>query len=199
MTARPLPANPSLKSLKNQAKQLVHGHQSGAKDACERIRASHPRMGTLASEEIRETSFALADALLVIAREYGYESWPKLLAEQFSDPSHFSSDVGWEWALCPDLYHPIGSRGGTTSANECMVACENNREDQALAVYVAVGIRYAERDLRAVAFDEEANRHVMRPRGNAKATDLALYGFELPYSEVAHGVITHIGIEVRVP
>lgn len=197
MATRQLPANPSLKSLKNQAKQLIHGHQSGAKDACERIHASHPRMGSLAPEEIREAPFALADALLVIAREYGYESWPKLLAEQFSDPSHFSNDTGWEWAVAPDIYHPIGTRGGTTSAKECMVALENNREDQALAVYVAVGTRYAERELRAVAFDEEANRHLMRLRGNAKAEDLALYGFELPYTEVAHGVITHVGIEVR--
>lgn len=196
MATRQLPANPSLKSLKNQAKQLLHGHQSGAKDVCERIRASHPRMDTLATEEIRETPFALADALLVIAREYGYESWPKLLAEQFSDPSHFSNDAGWEWALSPDLWRPIGTRGGTSS-EECMVECENHREDRALSVYIAVGDRYAERELRAIAFDEEAKRYVMRPRGSTKAKGLALYGFELPYEEVAYGVISHIGIEVR--
>lgn len=196
MATRQLPANPSLKSLKNQAKQLLHGHQSGAKDAGERIRASHPRMSTLAPEEIREAPFALADALLVIAREYGYESWPKLMSEQFSDPSHFANDPGWEWALPPDLWRPIGTRGGTSS-EECMIDFENNREDRALSVYFAVGSRYAERELRAIAFDEGASRHVMHPRGSTKTKGLALYGFELPYAEVAYGVISHIGIEVR--
>lgn len=121
MATRQLPANPSLKSLKNQAKQLLHGYQSGAKEAYERIRASHPRMSTVAPEAIRETPFALADALLVIAREYGYESWSKLLSEQFSDPNHFANEPGWEWTLSPNLWYPLGS-SGTTGSGGCMVA-----------------------------------------------------------------------------
>lgn len=197
MSTRQLPANPSLKSLKNQAKQLLHGQQSGAKDACERIRAAHPRMASLAPEEIRETPFALADAHLVIAREYGYENWPKLMAERFSDPNHFANAEGWEWALAPDLWRPIGESGGT-SAQECMTSCENRREGRALSLHVAVGEPFAKREIRAIAFGEEANRYVLHERGNGKAPKLALYNFELPYDEVAHGVVTHIGIEVRV-
>lgn len=196
MATRQLPANPSLKSLKNQAKQLLHGHQSGAKEDCERIRASHPRMGTVPLENVRETPFALADALLVIAREYGYESWPKLLSEQFSDPSHFSNEPGWEWAVSPDIWKRLGTRG-CTGAEHCLIDYENQREDRALSVYVAVGDHFAERDLRAIAYDEEANRYVMRPRGSATSKGLALFGFELPYHEIAYGVISHIGIEVR--
>lgn len=197
MATRQLPANPSLKSLKNQAKQLLHGQQSGAKDACERIRTCHPRMATLSPEEIRETPFALADALLVIAREYGFESWPKLMAERFSDPSHFTNDAGWQWIMAPDIWHPIGNGCGTSSSQECVVSWLYNREDRGLSVHVAVGSRYTERTLRSVAFDDETNRYVMHLHGSAKSKELALYGFELPYTEVAYGVISQIGIEMR--
>ena len=197
MSTRQLPANPSLKSLKNQAKQLLHGQQSGAKDACERIRAAHPRMASLAAEEIREAPFALADAHLVIAREYGYESWPKLMAERFSDPSHFATAEGWEWVLAPNLWRPIGA-SEINSAQECITSCENRREGRALSLHVAVGERFVQRQIRAVAFDEEANRYMLHDRGNGKSQTLALYDFELPYDEVAHGVVTHIGVEVRV-
>lgn len=34
MATQQLPAQPSLKSLKNQAKQLLHDHQAGRKSAC---------------------------------------------------------------------------------------------------------------------------------------------------------------------
>lgn len=197
MSTRQLPANPSLKSLKNQAKQLLHGQQSGAKDACERIRAAHPRMASLAPEEIRETPFALADAHLVIAREYGYENWPKLMAERFSDPNHFATADGWEWALAPDLWRSLGESGGT-SAPECMTSWENRREGRVLSLYVALGERFAQSEIRAVAFDDEAKRYLFHERGTGKAQKLALYHYELPYDEVAHGVVTHIGIEVRV-
>lgn len=197
MATRQLPANPSLKSLKNQAKQLLHGHQSGAIDACERIRAFHPRLNALASKEIREAPFALADALLVIAREYGYESWPQLLAEQFSHSTHFANDAGWEWLYAPDLWHPIGTRG-TISSKTCPIAYENNRENRALSVHVAVGNPCADRELRAIGFDEEAHRHVMRRCGSAGMNGLTLHGFELPYDEVPWGAISYIGIEGKM-
>jgi hypothetical protein len=79
MATRPLPANPNLRSLKNQAKQLLHAHQAGHSDACERIKTSHPRLGDSLIEEIRKADFSLVDAQWVIAREYGFLSWPKLV------------------------------------------------------------------------------------------------------------------------
>src|SRR5204863_9455529 len=40
--------------------------------------ASHPRFANAAASELRGTKFSLSDAQLVIAREYGFDSWPKL-------------------------------------------------------------------------------------------------------------------------
>ncbi len=71
-----LPPQPSLTQLKNQAKDLVKAHQSGEPDACTRIRASHPKFSSVS--EVRDAEVSLADAQLVIAREYGFTRWSEL-------------------------------------------------------------------------------------------------------------------------
>jgi hypothetical protein len=64
----PLPARPNLEQYKKQAKELVRLARSGDHGAASRVRKWHPRP---------TATFALADAQLVIAREHGFESWPK--------------------------------------------------------------------------------------------------------------------------
>lgn len=68
--AKSLPPRPNLDQLRTQAKDLLKSHQSGDPVATHRFRESHPRP--------EKTSFTLADAQMVIAREYGFASWPKL-------------------------------------------------------------------------------------------------------------------------
>ena len=51
------------------AKELLRGHQSGDRSAVERIARHHPRA---------RLPIKLADAQLVIAREAGFASWPRL-------------------------------------------------------------------------------------------------------------------------
>ena len=75
-----LPPVPSLESLKNQAKQLLKAHQAGDPDACSRIGSSFPRLAESGEAEIHAAAFSLRDAQLVVAREYGYASWPKMAA-----------------------------------------------------------------------------------------------------------------------
>jgi ankyrin repeat protein len=83
MDAKELPARPNLAQYKKQAKELLEvfkdlrAAESGDARAVERIRKYHPRAGKLPEEEIRKAGFVLADAQLVIAREHGFESWPK--------------------------------------------------------------------------------------------------------------------------
>ena len=69
--ALPLPARPSLEQLRKQAKDLLRHYRAGDQAALSRIRARHPHPR-------RDPKFTLADAQLVIAREYGFESWAKL-------------------------------------------------------------------------------------------------------------------------
>src|SRR5688572_6562903 len=77
---RELPSEPNLEQLKHQAKDLLKAHNAGDPEAIQRVRESHP---TATTAKLR-----LSDAQLVIAREYGFASWPKLKKhiEQPSDP-----------------------------------------------------------------------------------------------------------------
>jgi len=73
-----LPSRPNLDQLKNQAKDLQKLHRSGDLKALQRIAESHPQFVGQSDEKTRAAEFSLTDAQLVVAREYGFESWPKL-------------------------------------------------------------------------------------------------------------------------
>ncbi|MGA2181038.1 MAG: hypothetical protein ABSH15_15835, partial [Verrucomicrobiota bacterium] len=79
--SKSLPVRPSLEQLKKQVKDLLKSHQSGEPDGLRRIQQNHPDWSQRPIEELRAASFKLADAQLVIAREYGCASWPKLKAQ----------------------------------------------------------------------------------------------------------------------
>ncbi|HEV2351342.1 MAG TPA: ankyrin repeat domain-containing protein [Terriglobia bacterium] len=74
--ARTLPDKPDLNQLKRQAKELLKAFQAGEPAAVAQVRAHFPRP---ISKDERE-SFQLSDAQLVLARTYGFDSWPKLKA-----------------------------------------------------------------------------------------------------------------------
>jgi hypothetical protein len=64
--------HPDLQQLKRQAKQLLRGFVTREAEATAEVNAHYL---------IADTSkFALHEAQLVIARSYGFESWPKLKA-----------------------------------------------------------------------------------------------------------------------
>lgn len=71
---RPLPPRPSLEFEHKEAKVLLRRLRARNLEALERARAQHPTIDALLPEQIR-----LADAQLVIAREYGFTSWPRLV------------------------------------------------------------------------------------------------------------------------
>jgi ankyrin repeat protein len=70
-----LPGRPDLRFEKKQAKALLKAFQEGDSTALARMRAHLPRLKDAAS-----TPATLADAQFVLARERGFESWPKLKA-----------------------------------------------------------------------------------------------------------------------
>ena len=103
MNTKELPAHPSLEQYKKQAKELLKsvksGHPETLQHALQRIKKDHPRFARLADLELRAAKLALADAQLVIAREHGFESWPRFakhiqgLTRQDSPVSRFESAV----------------------------------------------------------------------------------------------------------
>ena len=74
---RAIPERPSLEHDRKAAKALVKAHARGEAEALARIRAVHPRFGELSDAALAAADFKLADALWVVAREYGLESWPR--------------------------------------------------------------------------------------------------------------------------
>jgi len=85
MPHRHLPKNPNLRHLRDQARDVLHGHKEGDPAVLQRIREFHPKFRGLTDGQIAAKSFRLSDAQLAIAREYMFESWPKLRASIESD------------------------------------------------------------------------------------------------------------------
>jgi len=98
MDAKKIPAHPNLKQYKKQAKDLVKARKSGDLEALRRISQYHPRLGMLSGAELQSAAFALADAQFVIAREQGYESWPKFAKHLEALNSEHSPASLWEAA-----------------------------------------------------------------------------------------------------
>ena len=71
--SHPLPARPSLSLLKNQAKTLRKAFSSNQPDARVRVQTYHPKYSKFLPDDL-----SLRDAQLVVAREYGFESWSEL-------------------------------------------------------------------------------------------------------------------------
>lgn len=69
---RTLASHPDLDQLRRQAKELLNGYRSGDAGSEAEVQAHY--------RDAHRDSFALHDAQLVIARAYGFDSWPRLKA-----------------------------------------------------------------------------------------------------------------------
>jgi hypothetical protein len=78
MPVRRLPSKPNLDHLRHQAKDLLKHHAARDLAAAQRIREFHPRFAGAADDEIFAAQLKLSDAQLTIAREAGFQSWPRL-------------------------------------------------------------------------------------------------------------------------
>lgn len=70
-----LPARPSLEQLRKQAKELLRDYRAGNAVAAERFIVIITRL----TDPARSNEINLADAQFVLAREYGFENWAKLV------------------------------------------------------------------------------------------------------------------------
>ncbi len=71
---RPLPSRPSLEFDRKEAKALLRRLKARDPDATARAHAQHPAL-----DAVTASRATLAIAQLVIAREYGFVSWPRLV------------------------------------------------------------------------------------------------------------------------
>jgi hypothetical protein len=72
MSRLTLPARPNLEQLKKQAKELLGQIRERAPQAVALFARHHPK------PELEGGRFALHDAQLVLARQYGFATWARL-------------------------------------------------------------------------------------------------------------------------
>src|SRR4030095_13486600 len=72
LPTRSLRERPDLDQLKRQAKEMLQAFIAGEEHAVAEVNSHYRRAD--------QTKFALHDAQLVLARAYGFDSWPKLKA-----------------------------------------------------------------------------------------------------------------------
>ncbi len=80
MPPRGLPGNANLEQLKNGTKSFQRAVRAGAAGAAEVVNEFHPRLATARPGSPELAGFTRADALLVVARRFGFPSWAKLKA-----------------------------------------------------------------------------------------------------------------------
>lgn len=80
MPPRGLPGNANLEQLKNGAKSFQRAVRAGDAGAAEVVREFHPRLADAQPGSPELTAFTRADAQLVVARSFGFPSWPRLKA-----------------------------------------------------------------------------------------------------------------------
>lgn len=150
---RPLPPNPSLEFERKEAKALLRRLRAGDAEALARARERHPAIAAATPALIR-----LADAQLVLAREYGFTSWPRL--------------VGYFEAVARQRHRWGGSHDGRTCEPMVRSLLEGHRSrrmtaGRALAAYVPrfYGMRPEEVFGSAVT-EAEARLAVARQQGS---------------------------------
>ena len=80
MPPRGLPGNANLEQLKKGAKSFQRAVRAGDVGAAEVVREFHPRLGDAQPGSAELNGFTRADAQLVVARQFGFPSWPRLKA-----------------------------------------------------------------------------------------------------------------------
>ncbi len=80
MPSRGLPGNANLEQLKKGAKSFQRAVRAGDAGAAWVVREFHPRLAEARPGSPELNGFTRADAQLVVARQFGFSSWPKLKA-----------------------------------------------------------------------------------------------------------------------
>ena len=86
---------------RKRAKELLRAFRQGERAAAERIARVHPRARMSSIDRVLALPLQLADAQLVIAREQGYASWPRLKR---------AVDTRGEVAAPPPLHEAVRAR-----------------------------------------------------------------------------------------
>lgn len=97
---KPLPPLATAIDLLNEAESLQHDYEHGVRDAFVKVRRYFARPGKRSDLEMPEEKFELTDAQKITARQYGFESWVKLLA--FVEELNKENSAVWQFEKAAD-------------------------------------------------------------------------------------------------
>lgn len=159
---QPLPSAIHLGQLKNQAKDLRDACRAGQPEALSRLRHHHPQH---AADSRREVS--LQEAQLVIAREQGFDSWPKLAvaAGQRAVPLSIETAFVGDSVAARNVRHLLASAAAATTPVLLIGAAGTGKRLCAQLIHAA-GPRAANRFARVAC------------GGNPTLVDSELFGHE---------------------
>lgn len=118
---RPLPPRPSLEYERKQAKALLRRLRTGEPDALARATAQHVA-------DPRAAHFRLADAQRIIASEYGFASWPRLV--------HYFEEVARHGLTPRQLHGNLASFEASVRRLLAGHAAQRSSSGRAFAAYV---------------------------------------------------------------
>jgi ankyrin repeat protein len=78
--SEPIPYSAPLETYEQRARELFDALTAGEETAAWRFKWQHPRFRGKTADDVRAATLDLADAQLVIARDYGFENWSDLAA-----------------------------------------------------------------------------------------------------------------------
>lgn len=85
-----------VENLRKRAKNIVRDHRAGLVTVAERLRRGLPRFAQMSDAEVLEAPFALHDAQQLLAHEFGFDTWPELVAAQnLPQLPTYVRDVAW--------------------------------------------------------------------------------------------------------
>ena len=135
MEVKKLPSRPSPEQYKKQAKELVRDFKAGKPEALERLKALRRRSGKLPDSRLHPTRLALADAQFIIAREHGFESWPKF-AKHVTALSRDNSPVAqFETAADAIITGEITTVRKLLQENPQLIRARSNRSHRATLLH----------------------------------------------------------------
>jgi hypothetical protein len=92
-----LPSSPSLRFLKEQAKDILKAHKAGDASSCEVLRKLR-RFATAADADILPADVPLKEVQFALAMHYGFASWEEMRKHVIQDISERVTKKCWETA-----------------------------------------------------------------------------------------------------
>jgi ankyrin repeat protein len=138
MQITPLTFRAGLERYEQQAQSLFEAFRSGDPEATRLVTECHPRFRHLSEPDVRNASFAIADAQLTVAHRYNFESWPRLVEYVHAVAQESSSVCQFESAVEAVITGDVATLESLLRDNSELIRARSTRPHEAtLLHYVA--------------------------------------------------------------